>query len=66
MIIHKPSKLVFQNRLEAKLHFGSANYHRLMRNHHSDFLFTNDTTLFANNEYIYTNPQQNQPTDKKK
>lgn len=66
MIIYLPTKQIFQNRLEAKQYFGSANYHRLVRQHHSDFLFTNDTTLFANNEYVYSNSQQNQPTYKEK
>ena len=66
MIIYKPTKQTFQTRLEAKLHFGSANFHRLIRKHHSDFFFTNNQTLFANNEYVYTNTQQNQPTDKEK
>ena len=66
MIIYKPTKQIFQTRLEAKLYFGSANFHRLIRKHHSDFLFTNNQTPFANNEYVYTNPQQNQPTDKEK
>lgn len=66
MIIYKPTNQAFQTRLEAKLHFGSANFHRLIRKHHSDFLFTNNKTLFANNECIYTNPQQNQSTNEKK
>ena len=63
MIVYKPTKRIFQNRLEAKLYFGSANYHRLVRKHHEDFLFTNDFTQFANNECIYTNTKQNQPTN---
>ena len=66
MIIHKPTKQIFKTRLEAKLYFGSANFHRLIRKHHSDFLFTNDNTLFANNEYVYTNSQQNQSVDETK
>ena len=60
MIIYLPTRQTFKNRLEAKRHFGSANYHRLVRQHHEDFLFTNGNTLFANNEYVYPNSQQNQ------
>ena len=66
MIIHKPTKQVFKNRLEAKLFFGSANFHRLIRKHHSDFLFTENQTPFANNEYLYTNTEPNKPADKQK
>ena len=66
MIIYKPTKQIFQNRLEAKLYFGSANFHRLIRKQHLDFIFTNNQTPFANNEYVYTNTQQNQPAYEEK
>lgn len=66
MIVYRPTKQIFHSRLEAKLHFGTANYHRLIRKHHEDFLFINDDTLFANNEYVYKNSQQNKPINEKK
>ncbi len=62
MIVYKTTKQLFSTRLEAKRYFGTANFHRLMRRHHEDFVFTDNDTLFANNEYIYTNSKQDKPT----
>ena len=57
MIIYKPTNKVFQNRLEARLYFGSGLYNRLVK-HTSDFLFVNDSTFATNGNTMVTNPQK--------
>lgn len=56
MIIYKPTKKVFRNRLEAKLALGHRKFNRLFKNTPDDFILTNDLNSLANYEYFYTNP----------
>ena len=53
MIIYKPTNIVFKNRLEARLYFGSGLYNRLIK-HTSDFLFINDSTFATNGNTMDT------------
>jgi len=57
MIIYKPTKMVFKDRLEARKHFGSGLYNRLVK-HTSDFLFINDSTFATNGNTVDTNTQK--------
>lgn len=52
MIYHKPTRQFFKNRLEAKKHFGSGLFNRLVK-HTSDFLFITDSTFATNGKSIY-------------
>ena len=45
MIIYKPTGQVFQNRKEAKIHFGTGLFNRLMK-HTEDFEFTNSSAIY--------------------
>ena len=53
MIIYKPKQLVFKDRLEARLYFGSGLFNRLVK-HTSDFLFINDSTFATNGNTVDT------------
>jgi len=53
MIIYKPTNKVFQNRLEARLYFGSGLFNRLVK-HTSVFLFINDSTFATNGNTVDT------------
>ena len=57
MIIYKPTKMVFKDRLEARKYFGSGLYNRLVK-HTSDFLFINDSTFATNGNTVDTNTQK--------
>lgn len=57
MIIYKPTKKVFKNRLEARQYFGSSIYNRLVK-HTSDFVFINDSTFATNGNTICKNSKK--------
>ena len=57
MIIYKPKQLVFKNRLEARKHFGSGLFNRLVK-HTSDFLFINDSTFATNGKTMDSDTQK--------
>lgn len=57
MIIYKPTNKVFQNRLEARLYFGSGLYNRLVK-HTSDLLFVNDSTFATNGKTMDSDTQK--------
>ena len=57
MIIYKPTKMVFKDRLEARKHFGSGLYNRLVK-HTSDFLFINDSTFATNGKTMDSDTQK--------
>ena len=57
MIIYKPKQLVFKDRLEARLYFGSGLFNRLVK-HTSDFLFINDSTFATNGNTVDTDTQK--------
>ena len=57
MIIYKPTQMVFKNRLEARKHFGSGLFNRLVK-HTSDFIFINDSTFATNGNTVDTNTQK--------
>ena len=52
MILHKPTGIIFKNRKEAKIFFGTAYYLKIEREK-KDLLFTNDIQS-ATNEYENT------------
>ena len=56
MILYKPIKAIFRNRLEAKLALGHRKYNRLIKTTPEDFILTNNKNSLANYEYFYTNP----------
>ena len=55
MIIYKPTGQVFQNRKEAKIHFGTGLFNRLFK-FTEDFIITNNPTS-ANYE-VYSNTKK--------
>ena len=57
MIIYKPKQLVFKDRLEARLYFGSGLFNRLVK-HTSDFIFINDSTFATNGNTVDTDTQK--------
>ena len=57
MILYKPKQLVFKNRLEARKHFGSGLFNRLVK-HTSDFLFINDSTFATNGKTMDSDTQK--------
>ena len=57
MIIYKPTQMVFKNRLEARKHFGSGLFNRLVK-HTSDFLFINDSTFATNGKTMDSDTQK--------
>lgn len=57
MILHIPTQKLFKNRLEARKHFGSGLFNRLVK-HTSDFIFINDSTFATNGNTVYTNTQK--------
>jgi hypothetical protein len=54
MIIYKPTGQTFKDRKEARIHFGSGLYNRLVK-HTDDFVFIDNST-FATNE-VYKNSE---------
>ena len=57
MIIYKPTNKVFQNRVEARLYFGSGLFNRLVK-HTTDLLFVNDSTFATNGNTVDTDTQK--------
>jgi hypothetical protein len=62
MIIYKPTGQVFQNRKEAKIHFGTGLFNRLFK-FTEDFIITNNPTS-ANYE-VYSNSKEVPGTERR-
>lgn len=65
MILYKPTNQLFRNRLEAKLALGHSRYNRIAKNNPDDLIYLNNNSL-ASDEYLYSNSQFNNTTNKKK
>lgn len=63
MILYKPLKKVFRNRLEAKLALGHRKYNRLIKITPEDFILTFNENSLAHYEYFYTNPIESNRTN---
>ena len=57
MIYHKPTKQFFKNRLEARKHFGSGLFNRLIK-HTSDFIFINNSTFATNGNTVCSDTKE--------
>jgi hypothetical protein len=57
MIYHKPTNKFFKNRLEARKHFGSGLFNRLVK-YTTDFIFINDSTFATNGNTVHTDTQK--------
>lgn len=58
MLLYKPTKQKFRNRLEAKLALGHSRYNKIAKNNPDDLIYLNDNSL-ASDEYIYSNSKFN-------
>lgn len=58
MLLYKPTKQKFRNRLEAKLALGHSRYNKIVKTKPDDLIFINNNPL-ASDEYLYSNSKFN-------